>query len=227
VTPAPADRPAAIVFDFDGVIADTERLHLLAFQEVFAARGWTIGEREYFDRYLGFDDRGLVAAFAEAQRVDLDAAAIETLAAAKAHAFGRHIASIDVLFPGTAAHLRRLAAIYPLAIASGALGGEIAAILQRAGLLDLFPIIVGADDVIASKPSPEPYLTAARRMGIPATRCVAVEDSIPGLQAARAAGMRTVAITTTTPRVELGIADRVIDRLDELTPDLLAALGVK
>jgi len=220
-------RPSitTIVFDFDGVLADTERLHLRAFQEVFAARGWSLDETAYFDQYLGYDDRGLVLAFGEDQRLGLTSRDVQTLVTDKGKVFASAVAAGDVVFPGTRACVERMAGRFTLGIASGALKDEIVAILEAADLRRFFSVIVAADDVTACKPAPEPYLTAAQRLGVVPSACAAIEDSAPGLAAARSAGMRTVAITTTTPAVLLTLADRVIGHLDELTPDLVTALG--
>lgn len=213
------------MLDFDGVIADSERLHLGAFQEVFAAHGWTIGDAEYFDRYIGFDDRGLVLAYLADRDLVVAPARIEAILAAKAQAFGRHLASTDILYPGARTAVQQLAGAYRLAIASGALHHEIVAILRTGGLADLIPVIVAADDVAASKPSPEPYLAAAAKLGVPASACVAIEDSPAGLASATAAGMRTIAVTTTAPVHAVLHADRVVAALRDVTPALVAELG--
>jgi beta-phosphoglucomutase len=214
-----------VVFDFDGVLADTERLHLRAFQEVFTTRGWTLDESAYFDQYLGYDDRGLVLAFGDDHSLGLTSGDVKTLVADKGQVFAAHVATGDVVFPGTRACVERMAARFTLGIASGALKDEIITILEAADLLQFFPVIVAANDVTACKPAPEPYLTAAQRLGVIPASCAAVEDSAPGLAAARTAGMYTIGITTTTPAELLTLADRVIRHLDELTPDLVAALG--
>jgi len=215
----------AVILDFDGVIADSERLHLGAFQEVFAHHGWTIGEAEYFDRYIGFDDRGLVLTYLDDRGLAVTPDVVDEILEAKAGAFSRHLTSTDILYPGARTAVIELAAHYSMAIASGALHREIVEILKTGGLAGLIPVIVGADDVPASKPSPEPYLAAAERLGIPPSGCVAVEDSPAGLQAARAAGMHTVAVTTTSPVHALLHADRIVAGLHEVTPALVAQLG--
>jgi beta-phosphoglucomutase-like phosphatase (HAD superfamily) len=216
---------AAVIFDFDGVIADTERLHLGAFRDVFATRGWSLTEAAYFDRYLGCDDHGLVLAYAEDEGLVITREEVEDLVARKTRAFARHLSSPSVLFPGAPAAIRAIAARFPTAIASGALHREIAAMLEAADLLTLFPVIVGADDVTNCKPSPEPYLTAAARLGAAPSRCVAVEDSAAGLQAAQAAGMRTIGLTTTSPADLLAGADRIVSRLADVSPELIDELG--
>ncbi|MEO7192210.1 MAG: HAD family phosphatase [Vicinamibacterales bacterium] len=214
-----------VIFDFDGVLADTEGLHLRAFQDIFATRGWNLDEAAYFDRYLGCDDRGLVVAYAHDHAISLTDADIRSMVDAKAHAFAGYMATGDVLFRGARDCVAELAGRYSLGIASGALHVEIVTILQAGRLLDAFRVIVGADDVASCKPSPEPYLTAAARLGVAPSACVAVEDSAPGLQAAQAAGMRTIGMTTTSPRHLLAGADRVIGSLQELSPALIEALG--
>jgi len=215
----------AVVFDFDGVLADTERLHLRAFQQVFTERGWSLDEAAYFDQYLGYDDRGLVLAFSQDQTLGLTARDMHALVAEKGKVFADYVAGGDVVFPKTRACVERMAARFTLAIASGALKDEIVTILDAAKLRHFFPVIVAADDVTACKPAPEPYLTAAQRLGVLPSACAAVEDSPPGLASARTAGMRTVGITTTTTADLLALADRVIHDLDELTPDLVVTLG--
>jgi HAD superfamily hydrolase (TIGR01509 family) len=217
---------AAVIFDFDGVIADTERLHLGAFREVFDTRGWTLSDADYFDRYLGCDDQGLVVAYAADNAIALTPSEIQELVERKTHAFARHLSSPTVLFPGAAAAIRDIAAAMPVAIASGALHQEIVAILERASLLQLFPVIVGADDVESCKPSPEPYLAAAARLGVDPKTCVAIEDSAAGLQAARAAGMRAIGLTTTSPAALLSAADRVVASLADVSTQLIAEIGV-
>lgn len=212
-----------VIFDFDGVLADTERLHLRAFQQVFSTRGWTLAEDVYFGRYLGYDDEGLIAAFDVDQQLGLARADLDALAADKERIFAGYLEAGEVLFPGAKVCVENLAKHFRLGIASGALKAEIASILTAANLLRYFPVIVSAEDVTACKPAPEPYLTAAGLLGVHPGACVAIEDSPPGLQAARTAGMKTVGVTTTAPRHMLS-ADVVIDRLEEFTPRLVTSL---
>lgn len=213
----------AVIFDFDGVLADTEALHLGAFQEAFLSRGWSLDERAYFERYLGYDDRGLIAAYVRDHHLRLAAEDEDRLLALKSAAFRARLSAGAVLYPGAAECVARLGARYPLGIATGSLRAEVVDILSAARLLTAFQTIVAADDGIEAKPSPAPYLAAAQRLGVNPDRCMVIEDSVGGLAAARAAGMRTVAIATTLPREALGAADRVVDRLDEITVELLGS----
>lgn len=214
-----------MIFDFDGVLADTERLHLAAFRDVFVSKGWGLDDAAYFDRYMGYDDAGLFRAYADDCAQPLGADEIATLVERKGVAFRRHLGSGDVLYPGAVDCLKRFENRFTLAVASGARRDEIIDILSAAGVLQRFRTIVGAEDVTAMKPAPEPYLTAAARLGVEPRHCVAVEDSRWGLESAVKAGMRTIAITTTSSLSSLTRAHRVITHLDELTVEAIDALA--
>ena len=216
---------AAVIFDFDGVLADTERLHLRAFQDVLAAHGRSLAERDYFERFLGYCDRDLFVEVARESGWRLDAAAIDALLTGKAERYRHHLTAGSALYDTAAGCVQCLAARFPLAIASGSLRLEIEDILAAASLRHPFRVIVGADDVSSGKPSPEPYAEAAARLGVDPRQTVAIEDSRWGLDSARAAGLRTIGITTTYPAAALAVADVVVDSLAEVTPDLIDRLG--
>ena len=211
----------AVIFDFDGVLADTEHLHLRAFQQTFGAHGWTLDDRSYAERYLGYDDRATIAAFLGDHELPVNPGAIEALLREKAAAFDVLRSSGSVLYPSAAACVERLAARFPLAIASGSLRTEIVDILNGARLVSAFRAIVSAEDVNRSKPAPDPYLRAAQLLDVDAASCVVIEDSAFGLIAARTAGMKTIAVTTTSRVETLAGANRIIRSLDELTPELI------
>jgi HAD superfamily hydrolase (TIGR01509 family) len=214
----------AVVFDFDGVIADSEPLHLATYQEVFAALGATLTREDYYDHYLGYDDEGVFRRMAAIQGWPLDDGRIAALVAQKSRVFDEVVAQTDVLYPGAAHCIERLAADFPLGIASGALKHEIEMILERAGLRQHFRFIVAAGDTPESKPAPDPYIRAAALHGLPPAACVAIEDSRWGIASAKKAGLRCVAITSTYPGAELTTADRVIDSLDDFTAELIKEL---
>lgn len=211
----------AVVFDFDGVLVDTEPLHLRAFQDAFAPLGWPLDSAAYAQRYLGFDDLGLIAAYGRDRGLVIPPEQVDALMAAKSGAFRARLGTGSVLFPHARACVSALGARFPLAIASGALHAEIEDILRGADLLAPFRAVVGADDVPRSKPAPDCYLKAAELIGVPAASCVVVEDSKWGLASARGAGMRTIGVTTTSAAAELAAADRIIDSLAELTVELV------
>jgi beta-phosphoglucomutase len=221
----------AIVFDFDGVIADTEVLHLRAYQQVLAPEGLTISAEEYFDKYLGFDDVGVFKALGKDKGVPMDDSRVKQLLAKKSDRYEQLAVAGDMLFPGAADFIRTAAAAVPIAIASGALTHEIEDILDRAGLRPLFKVIVGADQTERSKPDPEPYQTAFARLRlftgldlIP-WRSVAIEDTHWGLVSARGADLRCVAVTNTYKADELRPdAELVVAGLHALTLDALDSL---
>ena len=215
----------AIVFDFDGVLANSEPLHLRAYQEVLAGTGVTIGREEYYADYLGFDDVGAFRAMGAAHGQRWTEADIAALVAKKTRVFDDMLASSDVLYPSAAACVERLAARFPLGIASGALRHEIETILRGNRLSHHFQFIVAAGDTPASKPAPDPYARAAALHRLAPVSCVAVEDSRWGIESAKAAGLRCIGVTHTYPARELGDADRVIESLDELTAELIAGLA--
>jgi beta-phosphoglucomutase len=217
----------AIVFDFDGVIANSEPLHYQGFRDVLAAEGIALDERDYYARLLGFDDVGVFERVGREQDAAWDRAAIADLVARKAVRLEALERNVSVLFPGAADAIRRAAAAVPIAIASGALGAEILRVLEREQLTRFFTAIVSANDTAVSKPAPEPYLHAMARLSaaagatIPAASCVAIEDSRWGLQSARTAGLRTVAVTSSYNASELPGADLVIGGLIDLNIEQL------
>jgi beta-phosphoglucomutase len=215
-------RTSAVVFDFDGVIADSEPLHFRAFRDVVACEGVDLSERQYYDRYLGFDDVGSFEAIARDVGIVWDGEKIRDLIGRKAVLMEALERDVSVLFPGADAVVRRTAAAVPIAIASGALGHEIRRVLDREDLTQYFTAIVAAEDTPLSKPSPDPYLRAVSRLSlstgvaIEPSQCVAIEDSIQGLQSARRAGLRTVGVAHTYPQTSLAPhADIVISTISE------------
>jgi len=137
-----------------------------------------------------------------------------------------------VIYEGAADCITRLAAAVPLAIASGAMLDDIEVVLKGTGLRERFRAVVAADHTPRSKPHPDPYLRAVEVLRLqgdldgaaPARDVVAIEDSLWGLQSARDAGLRTVAVTTSYPASALEIADLVVPSLDAVTVERLEAL---
>jgi beta-phosphoglucomutase len=219
----------AIVFDFDGVIANSEPLHYRAFHDVLTEAGADLSEKDYYDRYLGYDDVGVFKTVATDRGLTWDAEGIAALVARKAARIGVLEQDMSMLFPGADAAVRRAAAAVPIAIASGALRAEIQKVLERERLSKYFTAIVAAEDTPVSKPAPDPYIRAVALLApalggaIDAADVVAVEDSPWGLQSARAAGLRTVAVAHTYAASALD-ADLVIGSIGELDIDRLKRL---
>jgi beta-phosphoglucomutase len=221
----------AIVFDFDGVIANSEPLHFRAFQAVLAEEGLDLTERAYYERYLGFDDRGVFTTVGFERGRTWSADDVSRLVGRKAVRLEEIERDVSVIFPGAADAIRGAAAAMPIAIASGALGPEIRRILDHADLTHYFSAIVSAEDTPASKPAPDPYHRAVGLLAammndasLRASECVAIEDSRWGLESARAAGLRTVGVTSSYAAAELALADLIIPSLVELNLDELRRL---
>jgi HAD superfamily hydrolase (TIGR01509 family) len=220
----------ALVLDFDGVIANSEPLHLRAFQEVLAAGGHSLSAQDYYTRYVGLDDAGMFAAFAADHGLPAGDRWVQDLIRAKTTRMQDLLRDGTLLFPGVIACIRELAAVVPVAIASGALRHEIVLVLEEAGIAGCFVAIVAAGETARGKPAPDPYARAVELLGqstgsrMDPARVVAVEDTIQGIASARAARLRTVAVTTTYPAEALSTADAVVPTLRDVTVPLLASL---
>jgi beta-phosphoglucomutase-like phosphatase (HAD superfamily) len=218
----------AVIFDFDGVLVNSEPLHFRALRESLLPEGIAIEEDEYAREYLAYDDWRAVRIALENHGRPCDPPHVGVLAERKAVIFDRMLADI-AFFPGVPELLRTLAVEFPLAIASGAQRGEIEAVLVARGIRDLFAAVVGADDVAQGKPHPEPYLAAMNRLvprapGLLPQECLAVEDSMPGVASALAAGMKVVAVTNSYPAGKLSAAHAVVGSLADVEPPGLRAL---
>jgi beta-phosphoglucomutase-like phosphatase (HAD superfamily) len=213
----------AVFFDFDGVIADSEPLHLQAYQSVLRLDGINLSSEDYYERYLGYDDVGLFHTLMKDRGLAIDAAKIDRLINAKSKIIESLLSADDVLFPGAVDCVKMCAAHVPLAVASGALGPEIELVLRHAGLRDSFKAIASASDGVRGKPAPDLYLLAIAKLrefcsgAVDAGSSVAIEDSHWGLEAARAAGLRCVAVTHTYRAGELSGADLVVESLGDIT----------
>jgi beta-phosphoglucomutase len=221
----------AIIFDFDGVIANSEPLHFKAFHDALAEEDIPLTTEEYYSRYLGYDDTGMIHALLRDRALPMGAGRITSLVALKAAKLQQMLGSGEVLFPGAAEFVRAAFQELPLAIASGAMRHEIREILDGANLLNCFSVIVASGDTPESKPSPGPYMLAYERLkqvtnlDLDRRRVVAIEDSRWGLESARDAGLRCVGVTTSYGADELKGAELIVSGLDALTLDALDSLS--
>jgi len=215
----------AIIFDFDGVLADTEPLHCTMFQQVLQEEGLPLSERDYYQKYVGFDDKGCFHAILTEHGRPAPPATIQQLVERKAALMLGHLTTTRVVYPDIVEFVKDAAGRYRLAIVSGALRHEIELILNTAGMRDCFEHITAAEDVQDGKPAPEGYLHALKslngRAPLLAAECLVIEDTLFGVQAAHAAGMRCLAVSTTFPADRLGIADAVVSTLKGYDLDAL------
>lgn len=224
----------AAIFDFDGVIVDSEPLHFRLFQRLLAEQGVALTRQDYDAVYLGMDDR---ECFAEALSRHGNAAAlpkVPDLIERKSRLLLEEIAAAPPMLPGAAEFVRALAKSIPLAICSGALRREIEAMLGYAGILSCFVGIVSAEDVSRGKPNPEGFTKALAllnraQQGTPplvAASCLVIEDSLAGIEGAKAAGMRCLAVANSYPTDALrrSGADAVVATLEDHPLGQVAAI---
>ncbi len=213
----------AMIFDFDGVIADTEPLHFASFRQTLADIGISLTEADYYANYLGYDDRGCFLAALTAHQHPTDPVALAQLIQRKTRAYLESVKSHLVIFPGVREFVREASAAYPLAIASGALRHEIEVILEQAGLRKEFLYITSAEDVTRGKPDPQPFLHALNALNrqrqeqaITAESCLVIEDSIPGIRGAKIAGMKVLAVANTHTTQDLHEAHAVAQSFSQI-----------
>jgi beta-phosphoglucomutase len=219
----------AVIFDFNGILVDDEPIHLELFRRVLEEEGLSLTDDAYYAKYLGMDDRGCFRSVFKDNRRELDDAKLAELIRRKAAYYRETIAQRTMIFPGVTRLVPELAARFPLAVASGALRGEIELILDGIDLKKYFQVIVSAEDVHDGKPHPEIFIKALRELNegrgemIRASECLVIEDSKEGIMAAHRAGIKCLAVTNSHPAAELK-ADKVVASLEEVTAGLLEAL---
>lgn len=209
----------AVIFDFDGIIVDSERLHWAAFCKVLAPLGKTISWPEYVKTFIGFDDRD---AFRHAVP-NLGTGELQILITKKASAFQKLIESDGAAaLPGSVALIKHLSGKIPIAICSGALRADILPILGNLGIEKTFDTIVTADDTHISKPDPAPYKLAMQRLNV--KDGLAIEDTPAGIASAKGAGLKALAVTNSYPSELLTQADAIVASLEALTLEKLNGL---
>jgi len=220
----------AIIFDFDGILVDSEPLIMKLVQEMAAGEGWSLSEEEYFRDYLALDDRRVVERLWRTHGRPLSAARSEELLAWKSRAYEKVIQDGLPPVPGAEEFVLRVAREFPLAIASGSLRAEIEHLLEKLGLLGKFAALATADDCERSKPDPEIYFIALGRLRqlpqlreprLEAGECLAIEDAPLGVVAAQAAGMKCLGLAHSRPLDELQHAEWVARQFADVDFDLI------
>ncbi len=221
----------AVIFDFDGVITDSEILHLRAFNQVLAQYGVEISTKDYYKEYLGYTDVDCYKMLIQKGQLKTDEQQIENLVKQKNQVFEELAKTEGQIIQGVRDFLKMLKDNkIPMAICSGALRAEIELILEQAKLRDFFEVIVSAEQVKKGKPSPEGFLLVLKKLNqsreepIEANQCIAIEDSHWGLKAAKSAGMHTVAVTNSYDAEQLAMAEKIVARLSELSINDLQGL---
>ncbi len=210
----------AVIFDFNGVLADDEPIHLEAFRSIALEEGLGLTDETYYERYLAFNDWDLFRELYKAHDRNLTDEALETLVARKSASYYRLLEGRQVIFEGADEAVRAAGENRPLAIASGARRDEIEQILKAGALQKYFSVIVAAEDVDAGKPDPEPFLKATGELAtlhgpLDPARCLAVEDSRGGIHSAKAAGLECLALEHSYDRSHLVEADWILASIRE------------
>ena len=218
----------AIMFDFNGIIADDETPHVYCFQQALAEAGLALTKEDYYGTYLGMDERTCTRMLLEQRDGTCDDAEVSQIGERKAELFRAHTAlHKPELFPGVVDFVKAARSRYRLAIASGGLRAQIDAALSGTKIQYDFDVIVAAEDCPIGKPDPAIYLLTLERLNagprsehaIVPGECLVLEDSLAGIRSARAAGMRVLGVATTYPLDKLHEADCTIQSLERLTPE--------
>jgi HAD superfamily hydrolase (TIGR01509 family) len=211
----------AVIFDFDGVIADTEPVHLGAFQLTLEGIGIELTEEDYYANYLAYDDNTFFRRLLDDRDYKHEEALIAELMERKSGHYDNLIKGRIEILPGVRDFLEKLSGAYRMAIGSGALRSEITDILEFAGIGGYFEVVVSAEDVENCKPAPDVYLEVLKRLNsqasitgpVSAGECLVIEDSVSGIKAALSAGMKCLAVTNSYPAEELSHAHAVKESL--------------
>ena len=205
----------AVLWDMDGVLIDTGPLHFSTWEAALAPEGITLTP-EMFRRTFGMNNRGVLTIV---YGYEPEAALLARLSEEKEVAFRRLIRGNAQPLPGVVRWLQRhQAAGVRQAVASSGPMENIEAVVDELGLRPYFDMLVSAARM-PGKPDPAVFLEAARRLEVPPAACVVVEDAVAGVEAARRAGMRCLAVTTTNPASALTGADLIVDSLADLPDD--------
>jgi len=224
----------AIILDFNGIILDDEPLHFSAMRDAVARFGIHLTREEYWNKYLPMDDVQCLDAICSDYSIRIGDQERRIVLARKVDLYRHFLQNLYPLFPGAARFIKNAAQRYPLALASGARREEIETTLDSAGLKRYFLVIVAAEDFTRGKPHPESFLLALKQLNtrvgsrlnpIKPEECLVIEDSVGGVQGARAAGMNCLAVSNSYPREMLRAANRIVDTLDEVQLDILSTLS--
>jgi len=211
----------AVLWDMDGVIADTAPFHFLAWQKVAQDRGIAFTEDDFRDTFGKRNPEIIAEKFSK----DISPQEIDSLARRKEELFRRIATQSIKPFPGVLNLLLSLrSAEWKMALVSSTPVENIELITHSLEITGLFDTTVADRDVLRGKPDPEGFLLAAERLGVAPSSCVVIEDAIAGVRAAKNAGMKCIAVTNTHPAERLKEADRVVDSLEIVTVNTIESV---
>lgn len=210
-----------VIFDLDGVLVDTGWAHKQSWYDLAQKEGFDMSD-DFFYSTFGMRNDQIIPILAGRYVCSEE---IERLSQWKEKHYRELIAEKLILPPGVGELLDDLnGSGFLLAVGSSAPRANLDLVLERVKIRDYFDACVTGEEVVEGKPSPETFVKAARKLGLPPNCCVVVEDAVQGVEAGKAAGMSVVAVTTTRDRADLSAADIIVDDLCELQAKDLAKL---
>jgi beta-phosphoglucomutase len=221
----------AVIFDFDGVITDSEVLHLRAFNQSLVPYSIEISTKDYYTNYLGYSDFDCYKILIDKGLLKINEQQIDGIIKEKSKIFEELTKTEGRTIEGVHEFLQMLEENnIPMAICSGSLLVEIEIMLEESGLRHFFTEIVSAEQVKKGKPHPDGFLLSLKKLNkkcrppIAANECIVIEDSHWGIQAGKDAGMHTIAVTNSYDAEQLSLAEKIVSHLNELTIDDLKQL---
>lgn len=207
-----------IIFDFDGVILDSENSHFIAFNEGLKNLNINISEDEYYSKYISLDDRGVITNVVNDKNISVTNEEIDMIIKNKNDYFESRLIDNSKLFPGVEELIIQLSKNFVLSIGSGANRSEIIKTLKNNNIYDYFEIIVSADEVNNPKPNPETYNRVLDNINTDfnINEIIVIEDSPGGIEAAKSAGLKCIAITNTFDNKKLGKADIIVSNYEDI-----------
>ncbi|MBI4396875.1 MAG: HAD family phosphatase [Elusimicrobia bacterium] len=221
----------AVLFDCDGVIADSEQLHFTLIQKLLREWDIELTKEQYLESYLAMDDKNCFTTILRDNGRCLPEEKIQDMIDRKTVLYKQAAGQTLVILPGVVEFVMAVSQKFPLAMASGALKEEVLLMLETAGVRQYFDAVIAAEDVVNGKPAPDAYLKALEALNkqypdrnLKPQECLVVEDSKHGVVSAHAAGMKCVAVCTSYSAEELAHADKVVPVLTAVRVSELEAL---
>jgi beta-phosphoglucomutase len=196
----------AVVFDFNGTLSDDEPVLARVYQELFAELGHPLTVDEYYEHLAGHTDEDMFNRWLGESS--------DELIRERVRRYNDLVSDGSTVSEDVRAAVRWAAERMPVAVVSAALSDEIEPVLRSSGLRDLFTVVLSQDDVSRGKPDPQPYLLAAKRLGLPPSELLVFEDTDVGVASAKAAGAHVVGLTRTLGAERMAAADELVDRID-------------
>lgn len=216
----------AVIFDFDGVIIDSEALHHKVFNQIFSSYKINISWEEYHHIYIGFDDENAIKTAFKNNKKRINKKLISELIHKKAILFEEALNNKEAnIFPGAIELIKSIPARLPVGLCTGALRSDIEPIITGLKIKNIFKSIVTAEDTKKNKPYPDPYKKSLKQLDIKNPKSVvAIEDTPAGIHSAKAAGMKVLAVTNTFPSKYLLDADAITSSLEDVNRKTLEDL---